>query len=503
VQENSRAKIALSNGAHNLRLGQNTTITFLGLGKEQTSLIDLINGIIHIFSRFPRKLKVETAFVTAAVEGTEFYVKVEHDQTFLSILEGRVAATNKTGSLVLASGQSAVARAGQAPAVHLLVQPRDAVQWALYYPPIINWRQTDFPEGSETDWQGMVRRSIGFYWEGDFTRAFSALEKVPKDIRDARFFLYRAALFLTVGRVDLAREDITEALNLDPSNSSAFALQSIMDVVQNKKEKALTLANKAVELDSKSSTAGVALSYAQQANFDIQGALKSLQEAVKLDPENALAWARLAELFLSVGDLDKATDAANEAVVLNPDLARTQTVLGYAYLTRIKIKDAKNAFKKAIELDSAAPLPRLGLGLAIIRQGDLEAGRAEIEIASGLDPNNSLIRSYLGKAYFDEKQDKLARNQFAIAKELDPLDPTPWFYDAIRKQAINRPVEALQDMQKSIELNDNRAVYRSRLLLDEDLAARSASLGRIYNDLGFQQLGLVEGWKSVNTASSN
>jgi hypothetical protein len=64
-------------------------------------------------------------------------------------------------------------------------------------------------------------------------------------------------------------------------------------------------------------------------------------------------------------------------------------------------------------------------------------------------------------------------------------------------------VEALQDLQKSIELNDNRAVYRSRLLLDEDLGARSASLGRIYNDLGFQELALVEGWKSVNVDPSN
>jgi hypothetical protein len=86
---------------------------------------------------------------------------------------------------------------------------------------------------------------------------------------------------------------------------------------------------------------------------------------------------------------------------------------------------------------------------------------------------------------------------------MDAKDPTPWFYDAIRKQTTNRPVEALHDMQKAIELNDNRGVYRSKLLLDEDLAARSASLGRIYNDLGFQQLGLVEGWKSVNSDPSN
>jgi hypothetical protein len=83
------------------------------------------------------------------------------------------------------------------------------------------------------------------------------------------------------------------------------------------------------------------------------------------------------------------------------------------------------------------------------------------------------------------------------------MDPTPWFYDAIRKQTLNRPVEALHDLQKSIELNDNRAVYRSRLLLDQDLAARSASLARIYSDLGFQQLALVEGWRSLNNDPAN
>ena len=33
---------------------------------------------------------------------------------------------------------------------------------------------------------------------------------------------------------------------------------------------------------------------------------------------------------------------------------------------------------------------------------------------------------------------------------LDPADPTPWFYDAIRKQSIIRPVEALEDLQQSI-----------------------------------------------------
>ena len=35
------------------------------------------------------------------------------------------------------------------------------------------------------------------------------------------------------------------------------------------------------------------------------------------------------------------------------------------------------------------------------------------------------------------------------------------------------------------------------------MAARSSSLARIYNDLGFEQRGLVEGWNSVNTDPTN
>ena len=88
--------------------------------------------------------------------------------------------------------------------------------------------------------------------------------------------------------------------------------------------------------------------------------------------------------------------------------------------------------------------------------------------------------------------------QFDVAKQLDPNDPTPWFYDAVRQDADNRPVEALSELQRSIDLNDSRAVTRSRLLLDEDRAARSAGLARIYGELGFSQLALAEGFRALN-----
>ncbi len=470
VQDASRADVALVNQPV-MRLDQNTTITLGGVKEKRTSLIELVKGAAHFFSRARQSLEVDTAFVNAGVEGTEFVVKVDEDKTLLSIFEGRVLASNQAGSLSLTSGQSAEAQAGKAPVLRVVARPRDAVQWALYYPPVIYVPPGDQP--------------------------------TKEDMNDPRFLTHRASLMLAVGRVDEASADLKRALRLKANYSDAYALQSIIAVVQNDKDKALKLAQKAVESDVNSGNARIALSYAQQARFDLEGARASLEEAVRVDPKNALAWARLAEMWSSFGDLDRGLDAAKKAVELDPNLARTQTVLGFAYLTQVKTKEAREVFDKAIALDQADSLPRLGLGLAKIRDGDLQAGGRDIEIAASLDPNNSLIRSYLGKLYYEEKRTKMDVEEFAIAKELDPKDPTPWFYDAIAKETTNRPVEALHDMQKAIELNDNQAVYRSRLLLDSDLASRSSSLARIYNNLGFQQRGLVEGWNSVNIDPTN
>src|SRR5581483_2884567 len=443
----------------------------------------------------------QTPVVFAGVRGTEFFIKAEIDRTLLTIFEGTVVVGNPTGSLTLTSGQSAIAEVGRAPVLRVVARPRDAVQWALYYPPVLYFRPDEFPAGPT--WQGIVRQSIEFYLRGDLQKAFGSIATVPRTIRDPRVFTYRASLLLAVGRVDEANADIARVLNLNPNDSDALALQTIIAVVQNEQERALDLARQAVRAAPNSASTLIALSYAQQSVFDLEGARASLRKAVELEPQNALAWARLAEIHSSFGRLDQAFEAAQEAATLQPNLSRTQTVLGFAYLTQVKTKQAKEAFEKAIAFDQADPLPRLGLGLAQIREGDLHGGRREIEIAASLDPNDSIIRSYLGKVYFEEKRTNLDQREYAVAKELDPRDPTPWFYDAIAKQTTNRPVEALQDMQKAIELNDNRAVYRSRLLLDSDLAARSAALAQIYSDLGFQELALVEGWKSVNTDPTN
>ena len=458
VQEHSRADVMLLDQSV-LRLNANASIT-VEAPKERKGVIDLLRGAVHFFSRGPNSLDVNTPFTVAGVRGTEFLITVEPQRTLVTVFEGTVVAQNPSGSLTLGHGQSAMAEAGKPPVPRVVLHPRDAVQWALYYPPVV---YSESPAGAGS----------------------------------ARAHVYRAQRLLAVGSVDEARAEIDRALQLAPGDANAASLQAIMTLVQGDKDRAFAIAQAAVSAAPNSATAQIALSYAQQARFDLSGARASVQRAVEIEPRNALAWARLAELDSSFSELDKARADAEKAVELQPDLSRTQTVLGFAQLTSVKIKEAKQSFEKAIALDQADPLPRLGLGLAKFRDGELDAGSREMEIAASLDPGSAVVRSYLGKAYFEEKRSPRDEREFGVAKQLDPKDPTPWFYDAIAKQTTNRPVEALEDMGKAVELNKNRAVYRSSLQLDSDLAARSASLGRIYSDLGFQEAALVEGWTSA------
>ena len=467
VSPRSRAVVLITASNTLLALNQNSRLEIAATAVPTRPYVNLLSGALLFITRLRQSFEVRTPFVNASVEGTEFVVEVGTNTATVTVLEGSVRAANDLGSILLAPGQQAIAASGQAPQLQIVVRPRDAVQWAVYYEPIMP------------------------------TDTFAQLDAVPVANQDSSFFVRRASLLLSVGQLEAARADLDQAQKLNPAAGDADALRAIVAVALNDTTAALESGRRAVELAPESLAARLALSYALQADFQIESARDVVSQAVNAAPNDASALARLAELRLMLDDIDGAEEAAERAVMRAPESGRPHVVLGFTQLARLKLSDAERTFERALSLQSGNPLARFGHGLAQIRRGRLSEGRGELELAVALSPEDAVIRSYLGKAYFDEKRDRLAEQQFASAQGIDPQDPTSWYYDAIRLQTVNRPVEALSSIQEAIRQNDNRAVYRSSFLLDEDLAARQAALARIYRDLGFDDAALVEGWKSV------
>src|SRR5262249_44144006 len=120
-----------------------------------------------------------------------------------------------------------------------------------------------------------------------------------------------------------------------------------------------------------------------------------------------------------------------------------------------------------------------------------------------LEPNVALYQSYLGKAYYQANRFPQGLAALDSAKRIDPRDPTPWLYSALYRRDLNEQVDAFNELRHAITLNDNRAVYRSRLLLDRDLATKNVSLAEVYRQLGFESWGAYEALNSLETDVAN
>lgn len=487
VGDRSRAALLMSNQT-TLRLDQHTSVTLRAPDVPRGTVIEQLRGIVNVITRTPQPFKLTTPFVNANVEGTEFLVQVGAAESSVLVYEGHVVASNAAGRVDLLAGEQASGSADVAPRKALLLRPRDAVQWAVHYPTVRPRVGSELPS---------VQEAAALAAQGRTAQALAALEAVPASQRNGAWRLQQAALLLDVGRADQALPALQAIPAGDAAHAESLALQAMVALAQNQPDAALALAESAVAADARATAALLALSYVRQARFELDAAAVPARAAVAVEADNALAWARLAELALYSGRLPDAAEAAQRAVRSGPTLSRAHLVHGYTLLAELDTRAAQAAFERAIALDQADPLPRMGLGLAQIREGRLAAGRDQLDIAVSLDPENALLRSYLGKAYAQERRGRAAGTQFKLAKERDPLDPTPWLYEAQHKLVGNRPVEALEDMERSIALNDNRAVVRSRLLLDDDRAERGVTLARIYDELGFGRLGIAEATKAL------
>ncbi len=207
-----------------IRLDQYSSLVFTAAETDTApSWLELLKGAAHFISRDPRSLQIITPLANAAITGTEFLVQVDEGETGVIVYEGQVQVSNPAGSVQVGANQRAVAQAGQAPITEAVVRPRDAVQWTLYYPPVL-----------------------------------SATESLNAPLQ-------QAAQALAVGRVDEARAYLAQVLAQDPDNSEALALQSIIALTQNDTASARELAQRAVTARPASAAARIAMSYVQQA----------------------------------------------------------------------------------------------------------------------------------------------------------------------------------------------------------------------------------------------
>lgn len=459
--------------------------------------LNLVRGILSFFHRDkPGRIRVVTRGAVAGVEGTEFVVAVDNsDRTTLSVVDGRVSFGNPQASLVLTNGEQAVAEPGQAPRRTAGFIANNLLQWCFYYPAVIDPAELPLSDAEKS----ALANSLAAYRSGDLPGALASYPANRVNLSDAEH-VYKAAVLLSVGEVDKAEAELTAvSANSVRPHQLALALRQVIAAVKRQDVHAIANPETASEC--------LAISYLEQSRADrttsLRNALALAKRATEIAPEFGFAWERVAELEFSFRNMNRALPALDQSLELSPKNAQALALKGFILSAQFKHSEAREWFDRAIITDSALGNAWLGRGLARIRLGDVTGGREDLLIAAALEPQRAELRSYLGKAYSYTGDQMLAEKELNLAKRLDPNDPTAWLYSALLNQQDNKINDAVRDLEKSKELNDNRSVYRSGLLLDQDRAVRSANLASIYRDAGMTDVSLWEAGRAVNADYAN
>lgn len=495
-----------------LRLLDSSTMRLFELGdysveplpsSEGKLSFSIAKGWAYFFHRDkPADIQIKTRTAVAAIRGTEFHIAVEENgRTVVTLFDGEVDLSNALGAVQLQNGEQGVVDPGQAPVKAPVINAINIIQWALYYPGILEVDELDLDAGE----RAALAPSLAAYRSGDLKSALASYPagRQPQSASDKVFL---GALLLSVGQVEQSEAlfgtipggPLAAGERVTP-NRLAAAIRRVIAAVKNQPDPA------ALDLGfpNLSATEWLAESYVQQARGQLPEALTAAREATARSPQFGFAWARVAELQFSFGRSKQALAALDRSLELAPKNAQAVTLRGFGFAAQNRIRAALEEFDRAIALDGALGNAWLGRGLCRIRKGQRQEGRDDLQVAATLEPQRAIFRSYLGKAWNELGDLKMAERELELAKKSDPKDPTAWLYSALLLQQNNRINEAVGELEHSQELNDNRAVYRSRLMLDQDRAVRGANLANIYRDAGMTDWSVREAGKAVNADYAN
>ena len=485
----SRATLRLSDKSV-LRVNELTTLKIQPPATANNApVLDLTSGATYFFSHEkPATLEFRTPLASGAIRGTEFHLAVaENGRTVLSLLEGLVTLKNERGQIDLKTGERGTVEPGQAPARSAVIDAINIIQWCLYYPAVLDPDELQLSPAINQTLAG----SLASYRNGDLLQALADYpdNRIPESDSER---VYRAELFLAVGQVDQTEAQLKE---VQVSTPLADALRELIAAVKLEPWKRAAPPALASEW--------LAESYYFQSRSQLDAALHAAKSAAAKSPNLGFAWARVAELEFSFGRTPQALAALEKSLQVSPRNAEAISLRGFLLAAQNRVGEALHSFDQAIAVDPALDNAWLGRGLCRIRQGHAEAGRQDLHVAATLEPNRSVLRGYLGKAFSNAGDDTLAAKELALAKRLDPRDPTPWLYSALLDQQQSRINTGVRDLERSQELNDNRRVFRSKLLLDQDRAVRSANLAALYRDAGMTDVSVREASRALNSDYAN
>jgi len=259
-------------------------------------------------------------------------------------------------------------------------------------------------------------------FQGDFTGAVQVCERYSSRFpQDERFPIMIADFSTTLDDTVRAEAAMRSALAINPDSTDALAVFGRQKYLSGHSAEAENLYRRALSLDPADTSSRRELGKLLMEKGHFEESYDQLSEAVKREPRVSSAWSKRGMLMNWVEDLSASGKDLARATELNPGDYQSLSGLGVIALKEGRTREAVDYFLKAGLMDTNYAEPHVFLAIAYYQLGEIERALEELRVASALDGR----------------------------------DPVPHIITYIIYQDTYRPMQAVEEATKALELLPN------------------------------------------------
>lgn len=218
------------------------------------------------------------------------------------------------------------------------------------------------------------------------------------------------------GKRDLAFEDYSMAIEINPNDADAYFYRGFTYELEHNFEKAIKDYDRVIDLNPNHADAYAYRANAYSAaNRDLELVIKEYSKAIELSPHHNYAYTNRAQVYREKGEINLAIKDYNKVIELNPNYALAHVRRAEAYMEKNEINLAIADYSKVIELmpDEAQANYYFLRGMARLRTQDWKGAIEDLTASRdrNLNISDSFSKEYKSITEFEEEfKVKLPRN---------------------------------------------------------------------------------------------